>query len=292
MTLALDIYATKDSQTTQADLRSYLSSLPHFRLVEDAQVVYENEDTGVHFTVDSEPVERDVEGFRSLEMSFIVNYGRAEFFGLEIFPLIANICNKLDLFIDIEQKGKLQKLDVDRLHKAWLKTNDGFLRELQEELSPDDMDLAYMPRQASNELWRFLFNKKALQDKLTSDGKDIYVSQPLFFQEGNRVITVVAWPAVIPITLPPHTDFVFLTSGVKKHFFLIPYSKPIGYISMERILEVASKSFVRHKDGSLELNSIEANKIRSKILQLQPNFDPKHMLGKSISYGSVIDVLA
>ena len=291
MSLVLNIYASNNSKTTTEDLRSCLQGEPHFRSVENGEFAYENENTGVYFVVGSEPVERVAKGFRSLEMGCIVNYGRAEFFALEIFPVIASICNKLGLLVDNEQEGKPRKVDVAQLHKAWLQTNDGSMRQMQQEHDMDEMDLAYMPRKASNELWQFLLKKDELQNTMTADGKDVYVAQPLFFRgDDNQVVTAVAWPAVIPIVLPPHTDFVFLMSEARKRFLSAPRPQPLGFVSLEHVLEISGRAFVRHKDGSLELSQQESDRIRSKILGMALDLGPEQLPGRPMSQDRIIDV--
>ena len=293
MSLVLNIYSAKDSKTTAKDLQAFLNVQPHFRPEQNGEYVYENENTGVYFVVGNEPVERPASGLRSLEKAFIVNYGRAEFFVLEAFPVIADICNKLGLLVDNEQEGKPRKVNAAQLHKEWLHTNDSFLREMAQKHDSEETGAAYMPRKASNELWRFLVGKEALQDKMVAEEKDVYVAQPLFFRDREyKVVTAVAWPAAIPIVIPPHTDFLLLMTDTQKRLFRATGPKPIGYVTMSHLLELAGGSFVRHKDGSLELSQAEADRIRGKVMAMQPDIGANQSPGKPLSQDHVIDVKA
>jgi hypothetical protein len=294
MSLALNIYADKNSKTTTEDLRAFLLEAPHFRDVQNGEFEYLNESTGVYFVVGNEPVEQPVKGFRSLDMAFTVSFGRAEFFALEVFPVIEDVCNKLGLLIDNEQQGKLQKPKSEQLHEKWLKVNDGFLKRLQKEHadSGDDLGVAYMPRKASNELWRFLFGKESLQAELIEQGLDVYVAQPLYFREKetNKVVTAVAWPECIPIVLPPHTDYVYLIGEAKKRFFSSSPGKMLGYVSIEHVLEVAGDAFTKRSDGSLQILPADADKIRKNILGMQIDIPPDQSPGQPIAQDLIVDV--
>lgn len=293
MSLALNIYAAKDRAITAEAVQSFLKTQPHFQPAENGEFVYQNEDTGVYFVVGNEPVEHAAKGFHSLDISFTVNYGRPEFFALEIFPVIAAICDKLGLLLDNEQAGKPQKIDVTQLHKAWLQTNDSFMRQLQKQHDPEETGLAYMPRKASNELWRFMLDKEKLQNNMTTNGQDVYVASPLLFRDqNNQVVAAVAWPAAIPIVIPPHTDFALLMTGPQKRLLFASSPKPLGYVTIKRLLEVVGDSFVHHKDGSIELSQAEADKVRSRVLGLPPDFDAKHLLGKPLAPDHIVDVKA
>ena len=100
MSYDLHFYRRKDNKLTSPEIVSEIKKCIPLNISEvDTQVVYENEKTGVYFLIDfDEPnIEKeDIEvfdcfdDFENLNTSASINFFRPDYFGNEIFPIIAN----------------------------------------------------------------------------------------------------------------------------------------------------------------------------------------------------------
>lgn len=213
--MSYDLYFYKKKETTinKTEIVDYLTSNLGLDAEHDNQWIFENKDTLVYFSFeyfekeDGEDLDLN-EGFEKFDdtnFSFNINFMRPSFFGLEAFEFIDKFLSELNLFVvnpqkDLEEPYKPSK---EELFENWNNTNlaasvDHF----------KDLECVYIPEAKSTQVWKYNFNRKALQKKL---GEDYFVPRQFFFKgkKDNEVFTLSSWLEHMPTIIPP-SDFFLL----------------------------------------------------------------------------------
>lgn len=189
------------------------------------QIEYDNEITGVYFLVDLNEPNQDQEdidlfekfdGFNYTNISVSVNFIRPDYFGLEIFPMLSSIFERLDLYV-----LNLQELDESKqnplkwggveLTEHWLKHNQMVCSQQSNELG-----LKYCKKQTSDAAWIYSTFKQKLEDYL---GEETFTPSVSYIQnhKTKEVHTFVVWPQHIPIVIPK-VDYIIVRKEYKKFF--------------------------------------------------------------------------
>lgn len=173
--------------------------------------VYENEATGVYFTLECEPWMMDDDApetrinppFVDAEMHAIINLFRPSFFGVETMNVIAEICRDLDLYV-LDESGQVvpERLDAGELQRRWLDSNASALR-----LMASDSAVNHWSRARSDAWHRYQSIRKQIDDDLTAQGRGVFVPQLMLVvpvgAKGVKIQSMVVWPEAIPFVFPP-----------------------------------------------------------------------------------------
>lgn len=164
---------------------------------------YENEDTGVYFSVEYGPAEDAAEapqGFAPAQIAVNVNFARPHYFGLEVMPLLAAMADDLGCALRDHQGDDQPRAPVaSDLIETW---NDGNAMGTQMviEHAPDH---PRWNKQAARQWWEYQRVRKELVAAL--GGEDVFVPAMLLvtLPENPRVVSVAVWPDGIPLVVPP-----------------------------------------------------------------------------------------
>lgn len=284
MSLVLNAYVKKDSAFTADNFAERLASYPNIQPNGDGEFLYENEDTGVYCTIGNDPPEEAVKGYTSLDMSFVINYLRPSFFGLELFNFVEAVVDD-DIYIDNEQEGAPAKFDRQKMYSEWLDANDkGYEAIFKQSGRDEPSGYAYQPRNISQKQWKFLYQLNDLQE--TSG--DVYIARLFhFISPLQTVVTAVAWPDCIPIIIPPSADYFIVMENKKKLFKQVTVQH--GMIKLETMLRHFGDSFTKQSDGSYSISKQRADAIRQQVMALSPDLKPGTHPGTPISVDKIID---
>lgn len=248
MSYDLYFFKRKDNKLTESQVRKEFKQLiPINKSEVDHQIDYENERTGVYFLVDFNDPNTDKEdieifdsfdGYENLNISSSINFFRPDYFASEIFPIICELCDKLDLFIlnsqeFDESRHKPLKWSSDELINHWTEHNSIVCKKHGKEF-----ELKYMDKEKSDYFWSYT----SQIDRLENDIKDdIYVPNPFVLQnqETKELFTAIAWPENIPLVLPK-VDYLIILKKYKKLFKSI---EETGMVKYQDILEKFASEF-------------------------------------------------
>lgn len=296
MSFDLYFYKRKDSPQTEEQLAEYLTkNLPHNISDHPRQWNYENPATGVYFLIDwNEPEDEpdtieifdNFQDFKYLNFSFSINFFRARFFGLEIFPIIEKMINDLDLHVlnsqDETDPDNPRIFPTGYFQEQWSRHNDGVTLDQFTELN-----FEYFPVDKSNYLWWFQSHREEFQNSLT---EDLFV--PGFFvlksREDQQLYTACVWPQHISIILPP-VDFLIIQKEYKKLFKKV---KESGLVPYDMILSEFADDF---EDYEYEITNLKvfrntgSNKIKKKFNNLKLGKTVSEF-GNGVSFDSFVNV--
>lgn len=219
MSYDLYFFKRKESKLTEKEVEVYLSE--NLVTEEKGQWFFQNNDTEVYFIIEKNETEIDVEeiefvenheDFENLNLTFILNFLRPSFFGIEAFEFIEKMINDLDIYISNPQSDKEipYKPNSEELFKNWNSTN---LNSSSKHFGEQN---SYLEIEKSNEIWKYNFNRNEIQEKL---GENYFVPKIFFFKTKaeNKVITLSSWTEHIP-NLIPNADYFLLTKIHTKFF--------------------------------------------------------------------------
>lgn len=205
MSYDLFLYRRKGtgSLTKKAFLK-FFKGRPHCE-VQDAQVGYQNEKTGVYFTLEfskgSDPSEDEP------HIYFNMNYYRPHVFGLEAERLLTPMVEELDLVVSDTQidgmgdgeyspEGFLRGWNAGNrfAHKALASIKE----EDEEPVSPAHV----LPMKQLRECWEWTYGIDELYEEIHDQGIDVFIPQVLYLLCDGTLQTVCIWPQLIPTAVP------------------------------------------------------------------------------------------
>ncbi len=260
MSFDLNFYKKETNTTTITEMVEFLNTIPMLESRTEAQIVYENEETGVYFQFEIYEMDGDenddenyFSNFLDTNLSFNINYIRPEFFGVECFEIVDKLVEKFDLFVlNPQEEGEPIKYQRGELLKSWLDSNKRFSK-----LYFKEFELNYLDLEKSNYSWKFCYNRNKLQEEFTEE----YFVPNIFYIKRNgteTVETLCIWPEHIPIILPK-VDFVLIERKVKKLFRV---KKENGLVEYDTIIKELGR-FFENKEEYKILHPQNSSKIKS-----------------------------
>ncbi|KOH45625.1 hypothetical protein [Sunxiuqinia dokdonensis] len=295
MSYDLYFYKNKNNKISEAEVIEEFKNTIPFKISEiDSQIVYENERTGVNFLIDFNEPNTDQEDielfdnfdeFEYLNINASINFLRPDYFGLEIFPLINKVVDKLDLYIlnlqeFDESKHKPIKWTGKELCEHWTLHNSIVSKQQFKELG-----LNFMAKEKSDKLW----NYTRLIDKIEKEIKeDIYVPNAFVIQNKDTqdLFTFIVWSESIPLILP-RVDFVIILKKYKKLFKQI---EEIGMVKYQDILDKFASEFEVYdsKNELLLLRQNNADTIKKDFNKF-PIWKSHKEFGPQVSLGGFVN---
>ncbi len=289
--MSYDIYLYKKSSSKQTqqsiwnELKNSVS--PDISEVEH-QIEYENELTGVYFLADlNEPndEQEDIElfekfdGFDYTNISVSINFMRPDYFGMEIFPMLSSIFERLDLYIlNLQEFDKTRhvptKWSGKELTLHWLEHN-----RLVCEQQFNELNLRFCKKDASDSAWWYSTFKSELEESL---GEETYSPNVFFIQDQKslEVFSYIVWPQHIPIVIPK-VDYIIVMKEYKKLFKKI---EETGILTYDEVISRFSKFFEPFEfdgnNGMLILSQANSDRIGKdfnsmKLNMSYENFGPQ-----------------
>lgn len=230
---------------------------PSFKQPEDAPRgfwIYENEATGVYFTLEREAWTTEDDEFPELaleppfvdaEMHANINFVRPSFFGVEAMAVIAALCHDLDLLVldsqmeDDEGRVVPERLSADELTRRWVTHNDLSTGAAKR----SGIRVHQWSRAQSIEWHRHQTNHQSFEAWMLASDRDVFVPEMMLVvpvgEEAATVRSMAVWPESIPFVIPP-CDLIAVLRKRKKIF---------GGVKEE--WGIMPTSFVRKQIGSL-----------------------------------------
>jgi hypothetical protein len=176
----------------------------------DSQLFYQNECTGVYFSLDHNgPHDSNDLGLPSgvfdTGWSLNLNYVRPTFFALEAMPIAEALARRFDLVMFDPQGGdNIDNFGVDQLIQSWSKSNQWAVGEVA---TKDSLDLFYLPAQTSEQFWRYMRDYPRLRGEL--EGPDVFVPRQFLASIHNpqRAETALVWTLGVHLIIP-RTDWI------------------------------------------------------------------------------------
>jgi hypothetical protein len=206
------------------------------------QLWYENEDTGVYFSLDFDikeakdsPIPPE---FGDSGLSFNLNYNRPSYFAYEAMPIVTDLSQTFGLSIfDSQGQGEpevQQNPKTEELIHSWFVSNQNAIGTLHE--MGDPQAAMKMPLATSTYLWHYSLGKRKLQAKL-GDGIFVPSLVPLRKRGAGQIGTVIVCTVGIPMVIP-QSDWVMI-SRIKKQFLGLGEEKRVTSIVGRRVFDDA-----------------------------------------------------
>jgi hypothetical protein len=200
------------------DVDRVLRAIPNVvarRGLDGVEYVYQNPDTGVHFSFDVQGVGHNGQVIAGAKptLSFDINLARPSFFALEAMPIVAAVADSLQLLIidpqndDVTPWAPLHVVTAD-LMRSWEQSNRWAIEVLR---SRQGAALTYYSRDKATYYWAWAYFRAEIERKYA--GRDVFVPRILTLRRHGRrrLITAIKWPERAKAVLIPTVDFIFLT---------------------------------------------------------------------------------
>lgn len=270
MSYDLHFYKKKDNNRDFSEIKNELNKLVPKNISEtDIQIHYENERTGVYFLINfNEPntEKEDIEifdsfnDFENLNICASINFLRPDYFGKEVFPIICDFTEKLELYILNAQefddsRHRPIKWSASELISHWTEHNAKVSKE-----QFDKLELKYLEKEKSDQLWNYSSQIEKLENEIK---EDIYIPNAFIIQNqmSKELFTYIVWSESIPLIIPK-VDFIILVKKYKKFLKVV---QEIGIVKYQDIINKFAPYFDIYdsKNGLLILNQRNADKIKS-----------------------------
>jgi hypothetical protein len=172
----------------------------------DNQLWYNNQDTGVYFSIYFEikdPEEQVIpSGYVDSGLSFNLNFSRPSFFAREAMPVVVDLCRHFGLAAYDPQQSEKGVVNEDptvaALINSWLRSNRNAVKALHEAGAAAPLRMA---ASIAEYLWSYSRRKQELQAKV---GDDIFVPGLFPFRKAgsSNIGTMIVCTAGIPMILP------------------------------------------------------------------------------------------
>ena len=259
--------------------------------------VYHNQETGVYFILEYSPQPKDEHEtiippeYNDIGLSFNINYNRPKFFADESMPVVASMCNDLDLLVIDPQDHEIggdsspKYANAKDLIESWTNSNKMALSIYKQQgaLPP------YLPRKEAESWWNYHYHRKIIQSDI---GESIFVPNIFLLHkpEDKRVITTITWTDSIPIIFPD-CDKVLIIHMETKGFLRKKNETVVKGIIDSEIIREKFKDFIKVTDtviGPMQvINPSEEKSIRNLFFQLTGNLEEFDYEG--IGPDSIID---
>jgi len=273
MSYDLYFYKKEDDPISKEEIISeFKKMIPKDISEVDSQIHYENERTGVYFLIDineTNSEKEDIElydqfdGFENTNLSASINFLRPDYFGQEIFPILGNICEKLDLHIFNpqefdESRERPLKWTSTELVQHWTDHNMQVTKQQFKEL-----ELKYYPKDKSDKIWEYTSKIETLDKEIE---EDVYIPNVFMIMDEStkELFSYVVWSEAIPLILPK-VDFVILVKNYKRFFKTI---EEIGIVKYEDIISKFSSEFSNFDKSGIEsliLKQKNADRIKKEF---------------------------
>ena len=251
----------------------WAETIGHFKRDRN-QLWYQNPDTGVYFSIDhaatppDDPEDSPVPaGCNDTGLSFNLNYNRASFFGYEVMPVVARLVQDFNLGIYNPQAGEDAQgvrygLDPQLLLNSWLDHNRRATSAL---LQQHAARLDHMPGAKSFRMWRYMLQKKDLEQRLADEDTFVPKIVPLQHKGAHELkLGFVCSEGVY--CLVPTVDWVFIVRP-KKGIFKSKPETEVGIISYTTFLELMGHLLQPFDDENVKQIKRESAEEMTKIIR-------------------------
>lgn len=210
-------------------------------LPDGLQLLYENPDTGVTFSLDYLPGRAldegamGADGYLPTGIGFSLYYGRPTYFGYEAMPFLVDLAHSFDLRVLNPQNGGTQPevAKAEDLIVSWSACNRQAVRAMAEEGLIDSF--FYLPKEKADHLWGYRLSKPRRAALLKGE---VHFPQIFLFapKDGRQCATAIAWNGTA-MAFPP-VDYVIFVRTKKSLFGLRQRVECIEYAAASTVLEV------------------------------------------------------
>ena len=267
---------------------------------EKNQLWYQNEETGVYFSLDYDPeLPADPEEARvppevfDTGLSFNLNYNRPSYFALEAMPAVENLCGRfgLSVFDPQARDGKSLRSAVDvnasALIESWRPSNLWAIGALMDQSK--EPNVSFMSSGKALYMWKYLRARKRLQDVC---GEEVFVPKLVpISHAGTTVDTGFVCTQGIP-TLLPVSDWVIVVREKKNSLFgANDGEKDVGVLARRTFNEVVGRHFEKFEGEEFVAQIIGPESVQdvARVLKSVEHIMDRNEF-KIAAYDSFVDV--
>lgn len=204
------------------------------------QMVYENPETDVHFSVDYLPDEpcddafEIPEGYFDSGLGFSLYYGRPTYFTYEAMPFLVDLARSFELWLFNPQAATLASAaKADELIVSWSECNRQAVRAMAAKGLIDSF--YYLPKEKADRLWSYRLSKDRREAAL--DGKVYFPQIFLFAPKGERqCAAAITWNGAAMAF--PEVDYVVLVRREKSLFGFGAPAETIEYVPASSVRNI------------------------------------------------------
>ena len=235
-------------------LLSKLRTIPRFSIhsnsPEKFQAWYENEETGVYFSLELGPVESEPPEdspvpteYLYTGLSFNLNLVRPSFFAREAMPFVERLCDEFQLLVfdpqqptDETSQGP-RKLTKSQLIASWERSNRWVVPAVYGTGDLDEPSYRYYSREKADFWWEYQIGRSALQSHF---GNDVWVPAISLLAKERQIYGAVLWSDALPQVFP-ECDFIIIQK-TKKSWFRKTSEFPLTLVPFEVVVQALGSS--------------------------------------------------
>lgn len=243
--------------------------------IDKAQVVYQNEDTGVYFLVDWNESPHDEEK-PHFPIAININYNRPSFFIFEAEPEITALVRQFDLVVFDPQSDGMGEGEYRQhlLISGWNAGNAFAIPVILRELRGSEK-VRTLPSARLREIWSWNYKSHLLQSSI---GESTFVPRIMFFEFDDQLVTMAIWLDATPILLP-RVDYLFIGRQelAPRRFFR--RSEDVAIVPWTSAEELLKQYGAPHGSGATMLDySSQPPAVRRFVQDLPSNNRPLTMI--------------
>lgn len=231
------------------------------------QMVYENPETDVHFSVDYLPDEPGDDafdtpaGYFDSGLGFSLYYGRPTYFTYEAMPFLVELARAFDLLIFNPQAASVvTAAKADELIVSWSDCNRQAVRAMAAKGLIDSF--YYLPKEKADRLWSYRLSKE--RRAAAFDGKVYFPQIFLFAPKGEReCATAITWNGAAMAF--PEVDHVILVRREKSFFGFGAANETIEHLPASTVRDIIGEALTPLEESDdLAILTLEQAKRNAK----------------------------
>jgi hypothetical protein len=231
--MSYDLYFTRPAITLE-QFEDYFDDRPNYQMSSE-QVVYQNEDTGVYFTIDYHDPARPEPDLVGHTAVLCLNYYRPHVFGLEAVEEVAAFIDHFGFSINDPQLDGMGDGPFSRegFLRGWNRGNEAGYSAFFGLPDKDPATKVWtLPASTLEGVWRWNRGRAGLQESLLRE--DVFVPRVFSVAVADKAATMVVWPDAISAVIP-EVDYLMVLRdelapkaflrGKKKDQMLVPFDR-------------------------------------------------------------------
>jgi hypothetical protein len=260
------------------DVAAWALGRKHFERSGPGQIWYENEKTGVYFSLEYENFDPE-DGFvpseyEDIRLSFSLNFFRPNFFAYEAMPVVCELAKQFELLV-IEDGSPPAACDSERYIATWTKSNAKAVAAILEGEKIEEP--FYIEANKSLAWWRYMYRHEELTKEL--EEADVFVPNLfLFGLPGTRVAQrAIVWTTDVHLVVP-ECDVVVLG---RKRKSLFRTKEESGIVSFRTVSETLG-NLLEDYDAMRGLRIVRPENL-PKVQQALANIPFSHAVLKEVT---------
>jgi hypothetical protein len=281
--LSYDLYFRPGAGTVdEADVLDYFRARPNYS-IENDQIMYANEDTGVYFTFDLGGDEADPEEIQCAA-ALNVNFYRPSYFIREAELETTAFVRRFGWTVfDPQTHGMGEgEYSADKLISGYNAGNEFAYSAILQEMPALHENSLTLPTNTLTRIWQWNHGRQKLQEDV---GEVKFVPRIIFVLLDGKLSTIAVWTDVMSAELPMVDHFLVVRDELAPRRFLKKTADKI-YLAWNDVIEILERHGARRPDGAI---SLEYGLPPKEMIDLITSLKPEERQVSLVAVDQVLD---